>query len=344
MNAVSYSITIGSLTARSGAEGGDLRLRSLVCDFDMDAVGGRCAMEFAAPVATAPAPDDEVKVECDGGDGLTQVFCGQVEQVTHGAERVVVTAVDGLAKLARLDTESSYEGVSAGTIVKDLIDQAGATAGEVTDGPNFSAYYIHRGPRALTHVRRLAMACGSDVYTDNEGAVHFAPPRKGGSDFQFQYGKDVLAIGLTEAPSVFDGASVWGEGAASTQGADKAHWLATDLGGVNAQAATAPAGAITPGNAGDHPRVTANGAIRTFDDAQVAASGQAQAIAARPVRGFLKLFGAPGVRVGDLVSISGMDREQWGALADLTLTQPLRVRRVKHVLNQQVGFVSRLEF
>jgi len=86
--------------------------------------------------------------------------------------------------------------------------------------------YCYRGPRALRHLQALAELCGTDLYTDGQGRAHFAAPRTGGTTEQsFRYGDNILTLDLQVTPPAYDSVEVWGEGAASSQGADKYYWL-----------------------------------------------------------------------------------------------------------------------
>lgn len=341
---IGYELSVGGQSASSGAPGGGLQLLSLVSLLDMDGVGGRCVMEFSSQAGGSTAPGDEVQVEIDGGEGLARVFTGEVNSVTHSPCSTRITATDDLAKLARMETEAGYEGLSAGGIVKELLSQGGAREGEVMDGPDFPYYYLHKGPRALAHIRSLARLCGADVYTNGKGEVQFAEPRQGAPDFIFQFGKELLDLVLTHSPPVFDGVVVYGEGAAGAHGADKAHWLAAELEGVKSQASVGVGGAVVPGNAGKNPRLRKHGGLRTMDDTRSAATGQARAAASRPLKGALRLLGEPKIEPGALVGVTGLERDRWGEAADLLSMQPLRVRQVKHMLSIETGFTTRLEF
>ena len=85
-------------------------------------------------------------------------------------------AQDGLARLALQELEAAYENVSLDFIIKDLLQQGGAQAGSVCKGPDVPSYAVHRQPRLLGQVWRLAQACGADVYSSGDGKVQLEFP------------------------------------------------------------------------------------------------------------------------------------------------------------------------
>lgn len=275
---------------------------------------------------------------------MVRVFTGEVDLVEQSTESALVTASDGLAKLARLDVEVAYEEVRTSFIVTDLLDRAGLPAGEIEQGPSFSSYLIHRGPRGLRHLRRLAELCGANIFTDGTGMVHFACPKQGGPDHRLQYGQNILSIDIWEPETLNDGVVVWGEGAAGTRGLEKAHWLATDLTDLKGQASIGPAGDVAPGASGDNPLVLRIGAVRSRERAQDLAEAWASALSARRVRGRLEVLGDPSIRPGDLVAVQGLPSEQWGELGDRISRSPLKVRRLRHNLDATKGLYTTLEF
>src|SRR5262249_54796978 len=162
-----------------------------------------------------------------------QIFTGQVLGSNAAPDALVIAAADGLAKLARLEVQGAYEGKSAGAIAKDILQQAGLSAGTVEDGPTLGNYVVHRGPRAMRHLEKLAEQAGFFLYAGGDGKIHFAAPKSGGADHSFGYASHVLKIELAAEAPAFDSAIVWGEGAAGDRGADRAHWLTTKLTSMN---------------------------------------------------------------------------------------------------------------
>ena len=202
---VAYDVKIGSQRASSRKRDSDRQLVALMTELDMDGVGGRCVVELAGASETAPQLADVVTISLDAGDGDKTVFTGAVESVDATATAQRITGQDGMVKLARLDLEEIYENVSLDYIAKDLIDRAGVSPGTVAKGPQVPSCVLFRGPRALGHIRRLAVLYGVDVYSDGAGKVHLVGPETQGAEHAFAYGEEVLDIALEIAPAAHDG-------------------------------------------------------------------------------------------------------------------------------------------
>ncbi|HVE85586.1 MAG TPA: contractile injection system protein, VgrG/Pvc8 family [Myxococcales bacterium] len=338
MRRVESEIHVGSVTASTTPRREDRALIRLVSELGMGGAGGRCVLEIAGPSLEPPAPGDPVTVAFGDGQSSTTVFTGEVRQVTRTAVSLRVTAVDGLARLARVDVEAAYEGKTAGAIVQDVLSQAGVDAGTVHDGPTFPSYLLHRGPRALRHLQRLAELCGADLYADGDGKICFATPEDQGAEHTFKYGEHILQLSLENTPPAFDSVVAWGEGAASAKGAGKEHWLISDLSSVSGKAAVGERGTVMAGQEGDRPLQIFDGAVRSGEAAQEVARARAAAVASRAVRGFLVVLGEPSVFPGDTVTIEALP-----AGRPAPPGPPMRVRRVRHTLEAAGGFTTRME-
>jgi hypothetical protein len=339
---VTYDLTIGSQSASSKTRDSERRLLSLVIELGMDGTGGRCIAELADAEYTPPEPGDPLVVRLDAGDDERRVFTGEVESVEATATSQRVAASDGLVKLARLDVEAAYAEVTIDSIVKELMQQAGVEPGTVEKGPRVPSFVLFKGPRALRHIQGLAELCGVDLYTDGEGKAHFAGPSTAGDLHSFQYGENVRELSIKEIEPVFDGVEFWGEGAASSQGADKYYWLPTDLSGVNAKASLAGEGSVSSGGSGKRPRQLCSGALRFGEAVNDLAEACMQAVAGRRIQGYIKVFGSPGVTPGDHVKIEALP-DHHTAAGIFKDAKGLRIRRVRHVLDMQAGFVTRMD-
>ncbi len=343
MGALAYKIKIGGLDAASDAKSASVQLLKLRATLTMDGAGGRCVLVLAATDFALPKSGDPVTVALDAGDGSADVFTGEVVTVGVTAGEVRIDAGDGLGRLGRLEFDEVFEKQTAGKIARALLDAAGLSPGTVADGPSFPSYVLHRGPRALAHLQRLADQCGVDVFTDGAGKVHFAGPKEKGKQHTFRAREHVLAVQLQRCTAAYDGVVVWGEGAASKKGEAKAHWLADDLASVSGKAAVGDDGTAKKGSAGQRPRSVLDGAVRTGQVAGDVAAARALALASRRVRGHLDVLGAPSVAPGDLVKLENFT-DGLAAIADLAGADGLRVRQVCHTLDAARGLVTRLEF
>jgi hypothetical protein len=337
-----YSAKVGPYAADSDARKGNRQMLSLLVERGMDGPG-RCVVELADPLFAPVAAGERMTIELDAGAGGHTVFTGETYASETTATGQVVRAADALAKLAAVRVSGAFEGVTTDTIAKDIIGQAGATAGEVAPGPDLAAYVLHPQPRALHHLSVLAALAGADVWTDGAGKVQVGAPKTGGADHRFKLGETILALDLRLAPPAVDGIAFSGEGAAGSDGAEAAHWLTTDLAGVSAKAAVDAQGQAQKGQAGTHPRPAADGALRAGAAVGDAAEAWAKAAAWRWIRGRLEVTGAPEVEPGDLVTLDGLPADNAAAKL-LEGGRCLRVRAVRHVLDRARGLRTRLEF
>ncbi|MCP3099514.1 hypothetical protein LZ198_11600 [Myxococcus sp. K15C18031901] len=341
MAGIGYSVTIGSLQASSKPRQGQAFVRAITSELTMDGAGGRCTLELVPSDSALPGPGEVTTISLDGGDGAATVFTGIVLESRAAPDVGIISGGDALAKLARLDVSGAYEQMSAGSIVRELVNKAGGTPGTIEDGPTFPSYVLHRGPRALRHIHRLAEQSGFDVFTDGQGKVHFAKPKTGSADHSFVYRTQVLRTELRKPLPVIDGFEVWGEGAASSQGTAKAHWLVEDLSPIQGKAALGDDGAVRAGATGQRSREVKDGAVRSGDDASTQAKARVAALGARPLHGFIEVLGAPAVKPGDLVEVS--DIPAGHPVEALLSGEVLRVRTVRHTLNARTGFTTRME-
>ncbi len=334
---VEGEVRIGALMASTTPQREARQLLALAGELGMGGAGGRCVVEIADPSLSPPLLGDAVQVSLGRGEGTTPTFTGEVREVARTATALRITATDGLARLATFEVEAAYENKTAGAIVKDVLGQAGVDVGTVEEGPTLGTWVLHRGPRALRHLQRLAELCGADLFTDGEGKACFITPTTQGEEHTFGYGEDVLELHLEDAVPVFDSVVVWGEGAASSNGAGKEHWLVADLSSVSGKASLGEGGTVTPGQEGERPWQVLDGAVRSGEAARAVAEARMAAVAARATRGFLRVLGAPAVKPGDRVVVSGLPG---GGLSPVSL----RVRRVRHRLDARVGLVTRVDF
>lgn len=340
---IAYTIQLGthSLSSR-GASGA--ALLALEVERGIGGAGGRCDLRLASAAGVRPAAGDPLRIGLDVGRGPQTVFTGEIEAIHCGAEAWTVRGRDGMGRLATLELHRSYEEVSAGFIVKDLVDAAGAEAGELDEGPSFPRYLLHDGPKALRHAQRLGALVGADLYTDGDGRIHFRRPRKQPVRHRLRWSESVLDLELVDREPLGDSLEVWGEGAAGTEGAEREHWLTTDLTGVRGQVALehgAGASNVMVGRLAERPRLMVDGAIRSVDAAEDIAAALMEAQALRPHAGAVLLPGLVDVEPGDWVELDELPAELCPTpSASLTV----RVRRLWHFLSPSQGLLTRLGF
>lgn len=342
---IGYTIELGSITLSEQPDEGGPPLLALDVGRSMGGTGGRARIELGNVGAAMPAVGDRVRIELDAGEGSSVVFTGEVEEVARGTRTVVVQARDALARLAEHEVESGYEEASAGFIVKDLVEAAGAEAGTIEEGPTFPRYVVHGGGRALQHAQRLAALLGADLYSDAEGKVCCERPAKGSPAHRLRWGEHLLQVSLEREPLRTDSLAVWGEGAAGTDGSDKEHWLTTDLSGVAGKAEVSESNGqrtVTPKQLGKRPRTLIDGAIRSVDAADEIAEAYVKRLELRPVRGSVLVLGLPEAALGQWVELAELP-ESSNPVGRGAAVQ-LRVRGVRHRLSPSTGLVTELRF
>ncbi len=339
--AIAYEVNMGSQIL--AGDSGSSRRPLVALDSEVGIGGiGRCLVRLGDLSWAGARVGDALTVALDAGDGSQTVFTGEVDEVVQRPDALLVWASDGLARLARIEVESAYEEVSAGFIIKDLVDRSGASAGEVEEGPTFPSYVVHRG-RALRHAQRLAEFIGIELCTDGMGKIHARRPTENSPAHRLVWSEDIITLDLVERAAILDSFAIWGEGAAGTHGPERSHWLVTDLSGVNGQAAVragAPgsAGTVTSGSTGARMRTFVDGAVRSTEIASDLAQARASLVALRPIRGHVVVIGRPAVQPGEWVELADVPAGRSGS-------RSLRVRvlRVAHELTMNTGFITRLE-
>jgi hypothetical protein len=338
-----YKARIGAYTVSHKAQDGDRLLLSLVVEQSMDGFGGLCKAELAGAEFEPIEIGDAVEIELDVGDGAVTVFTGEVCAAEFTATTQRIEAQDAVAALARIEVETAYEDVALDFIIKDLISQGGAIAGTVCKGPDVPFYAVRRAPRLLAQLWRLAQACGADVYCSGDGKVQVGTSDQAGAEHSFRFGESVRSIALSAIVLPFDSVEVWGEGAGSAKGAEKSHWLCTDLAGVSGKAAVDDSGAVSAGKLGSRPLLVRDGSLRSGSAAQDSAKARMTWLASRRIGGRIEVNGAPAVMPGDSVKIAKLPADH-GLSKLLAAPTKLRVRGVRHSLDREQGLVTRIDF
>lgn len=341
--ATSYRIQIGKQTISSNTKENERLLLSLCIRLGMDGFGGSCEMTLGDVQNTLPQTGDSFSVELDIGNGVQAVFTGVIDSVCINSSSLSIIAFDSLNKLLTFRTEASYENVDVDFVVKDVLQQAGVNIGRVVKGFRMASYVLTRNTGALAQVLELAQWCGADLYTDGKGKAHFITPAEKGKELTFHFATNIKQMEIMVAPPVHDSIEVFGEGAASSKGAEKYYWLTKDLSGVSGKSAIDEQGVVSTGKLGKRPRHLNLGAVRSGESAQYVAQACMKAQAARWLRGRMAVFGTPGVLPGDTIKIENIPDKHQAALL-LQTRHSLRVRQVKHSFNRTLGFMTQMEF
>jgi len=276
-----------------------LRERMLRLTVQLRVVPGVNQVELALPAGEGSpnvAPGDPVSLALGYRDsGTSEVFAGSVHAVhTSLTGEVRVTATDGGGTLAGLRLERSYESVSAGDVVRDLLSEAGVAEGTVEAGPSLPFYVVGRNRSALAWVDALARSSAFLAFLDGDGAFHFGPPVAGAASAGFVFAQDLLDLSVADARPGVAAAAVVGEGAAGSEGQEAWAWLLKD-----------PAPARGESGTGSPLRLRSDPALRTRDGSDGAARGWLEASNRKARRGEMRVPGTPAALPGATVDVSG---------------------------------------
>lgn len=316
MLSVRWKVTAGSASFASGDAGAPLLALRTETAFGVPVDACRLVLHGAGAVDAAPG--DPVRVELGYTEGMETVFTGTAEAVVHRLDRVEVEAVGALAPLAAARLNLLYERETAGGIAGDVLGRLEVAKGTVEAGPELPSFALHDGASAWSHLSTLARRAGFDLWADAEGKAHFRAAE--GATHELTYGADLLDWRHEAVPAAVEGVEVHGESPAGQgQGDDAVSWLTR-------QPVKGSAGAAS----GRVLRVV-DPAARTPQLAADFAAGWLRA-GARVARGRATALGAPAIRPGDALRVSGLRAEAQGAEA--------RVTGVRHRLDALGGFVT----
>lgn len=275
----------------------------------------RLEVTLAPGVRLEATPGDDAVVKLDGGEGEQRVFTGRISEVRQGLRGAQVVAHGGGWALARYRPSLCLEQVAVGDVIQQLCRDAEVDTGEVEQGPSLALYTADGRSTALEELPRLAHLLGAEAAFDDAGLLHVVPEGPG-EDLALRYGRELVEVRSTTAPSSTTEWTATGEGAADAR-SPRGRWVATDfLGG----AASAPGPGV---------RRRALPELRTVDDTRTAAAAWAarQAADATPVR--LRTWMLPALAPGARLELHELPESL--ALAEC------RVSQVVHVLSAQAG-------
>ncbi|MFC0533290.1 hypothetical protein [Phytohabitans kaempferiae] len=158
------------------------------------------------------AVGDDVRLDLDSGESAATVFTGQVIGLRHTPGGVDVLAGDASWALAQLRPATTYEGQTAGAVVRALAGDAGASVGALDDGPTLPAYLADGAATGWEHVARLAAWAGADAFVTADGKVTSVGREPVAADVALRWGREVLAVRATEAGVPASAVALAGEG------------------------------------------------------------------------------------------------------------------------------------
>jgi hypothetical protein len=314
-----FTITAGSFrTDEKNPAGGP---ESIVVDRDMNAPSELA--EIVMMDRSGIAADNPLSIEL-GHDGQRQtVFTGDVIAVQATLQGVRIRALGKMHALLDLRTAAFYENQSAGSIVSDLIGQAGLSKGTVDDGPTLPRFAVDRRTSAFRHVRGLADRLGFEVYTDRSGKVMFHGL---GAAAGLDAAGGLGAVASAAASALGVGGSVegvGGESPMSSQGDSTSYWLSS---GENQNHGDSGGGGVS--------LLLMDPAARTQDLADRFAAGYLATRARRHYQIEVTVLGRSSLELGDAV--------QFSAAPEDLINGKGYVRGLRHRYGAAHGFTTTL--
>ena len=262
------------------------------------------------------------------------VWTGEITSVRLTPDGIALEGLAGSIALSRTFVSQSFVSVSVADVVQQLASAAGVDADEVSGDTSLSSYVVDDRRSAWAHINDLASLVGADVTVTEAGALKFIAPSAspagaasalgdvasaaaallGGGASGLRYGANLLEWrARTRALPGTLGVAAYGSG--SESGSEKWHWLRSTVDAV-----------------GDGP-VRVSAAAHTRD----AATAASDAIVARAKRAARRtdvlVVGDATLRPGQTTTIADIPGDAGG---------DLRVVAVEHLLDGDLGFVSRL--
>lgn len=263
------------------------------------------------------APGDAAEVALGYGDSPDAVLTGVVTAVERSADGGALEGLAGTVSMSGARLGRSFVRLQIAKIVSELVDAAGATAGEIDAPAKVAAFHVDERRTLWSHVQVLAELSGSEVSAAADGGLNFRPVRTAAAvSHTLRHGADVVSWDVAHRSPETVAFTVMAPGAASEDGEEKWHLLTKEPEGAS------PSTAV---------RFTPALADRDAARSQEKALRAAAARAAR--RGHVVVVGDVGVRAGDVVEVKDLPGGAGGTF---------RVTRVTHRLAPATGFRTRL--
>jgi len=282
-----YTLTIADQRWSRQAIAIDLRL----------AAGPQLDRLVAYLPAEAPieaAPDDPVILSLDGGEGAETVFTGVVAKIRRGFEETKVTAAGALGQLARYRPATTFENVSAGTVIRNLARDAGVATADIADGVMLRFYVADPSRNAAEHASRVAAWSGAMLASTPDGSIAAAIVDATQAEVALRYGREVTGFEIEDAAEP-DKVTVAGE---------------SGVGDCGSPDALRPSADFFAGNRPDGPALhnlwVWDPALRTTAAAATAGAAFERALSAGQRRARLSALLLPKLRPGTVIELQDL--------------------------------------
>jgi hypothetical protein len=272
---------------------------------------------FPGSAALSARPGDEAEIAVGYGDSPDTVLTGIVTAVQRSTRGGTVEGLAATWSLSGARVARSFVRVDVATIVGELLDAAGASAGVIDAPAKLAAFHVDERRTVWSHLQTLADLSGSEVSAAPDGSLNFRPVRSPAiAPARLRYGAEVVSWELLRRDPEHLAFTVAASGAASEDGEEKWHLLTRE-----------------PEGAGPAKPVQYSAALADREAAR-AQERALRAAAARTARGgTVVVVGDPSVRAGDVVDVGDLPGGAGGTF---------RVARVTHELAADAGFLTHL--
>jgi phage protein D len=258
-------------------------------------------------------------------DDPRQVTTATVVDADPDLRRRRVVAHGTAEALLHTHLDRTFLAGTAGAIVTELAGSAGVAVAQADDGIAFPAYVVDARRSVYRHVGELAALCGFDRYVDEQGRLVFALFTGGRTSHVFDYGKHVLDLRMERRQPPATRVTAVGESPGASRGDDSWAWFGKDLAPYTGTAGS-----------GDAVLLLEHSALRTARAARQAAQAALTELTRASTAGELLVTGAPQVRLGDALRVSGVPEHG--------VDGTYQVRSVTHHLRKDSGFTTRVGF
>jgi phage protein D len=235
------------------------------------------------------------------------VLRAEVSGVDVGPAQSVLTALAPSRRLAGIQVGRAWQQTTLGQVVRDLLDDGGVDAGEVSAPLSLPALHVDPHRSIWSALHDLARRTGHQVTTSPDGAVSFGPvPGTGGGtgpgDGDLRAGADLLSTSAGRRPSR--------PALARTSPAGPKYWYQLEASPDDGSAV-----------------LVLDPALRTREAADAATEAAAARASRATTTARLRVTGRPALRAGGIVRADG---------------QAYRVLEVSHLVEPSRGYVCDL--
>jgi hypothetical protein len=186
-------------------------------------------MVFPAGAPLDASPGDPVDLTLNGGEDEQAVFAGSIDSIRRAPDAIRVRGLNAGSVLAALRPAATYEQVSAGSVIRNLCDEAGVDAGDVEDGISLVYYAADPSRSAMDHVARVAGWSGALVRVSVDNRVEAVVVNATQADVALKYGRELTALHRRKVPAAIQSFTVAGEGGAGDAASPDALRPTTDF-------------------------------------------------------------------------------------------------------------------